>query len=390
MTADARTAAAGEARSEAGLIGFMLGAAGMFAVMYSTQAILPELSRDFDVSPAEAGLTVSVVVLSLAVGAWAWGPLYDRWGRKRSLVLASSLVVLPTVGAGLSPSFASLLVFRSLQGLCMPGLLTVGLPYVTEAFAPRVGRAMGFYLLSLVAGGMTGRIGVALLTAAVGWRWAVGGLAVLPLAGSLILHRHLVDLPSPARGGGIARQLRNPRVLRAAVVGSAFFFTFVGTFSFVVYRLESPPFGYGTVAGSLVFLLWVMGGSTPLVGRLVDRIGWRRMGGAAGLCCVAGVLLTLPAHIGVVLPGLALFALGNFAGVTAAQIGVATSTRVDRGAASAVYFSAYYTSGALGAYVPGLAWERWGWGGVVTLVLIALAVATGALAIRGRSAAATG
>ena len=31
----------------AALAGFLMGAAGMFAVMYSTQAILPELSRDF-------------------------------------------------------------------------------------------------------------------------------------------------------------------------------------------------------------------------------------------------------------------------------------------------------------------------------------------------------
>jgi YNFM family putative membrane transporter len=240
---------------------------------------------------------------------------------------------------------------------------------------------MGLYLCSLVAGGMIGRIGVALLTDAVGWRWAIGGLAVLPLAGSVILRRHLVDLPSPARGGGISRQLTNPRVLRATVVGSAFFFTFVGTFSFVVYRLEAPPFGYGTVTGSLVFCLWLLGASTPVVGRLVDRVGWRRMAGAAVLVSVSGTLLTLPDHIGAVLPGLALFALGNFSGVTAAQIGIARSTDVDRGAATAVYFSCYYALGALGAYLPGVAWQTWGWGGVVSLTLGAFAVASAALVV---------
>jgi len=72
------------------MAGFMLGAAGMFAVTYSTQAILPEIGRTFDVSPAEAGLTVSVVVLALAAGAWIWGPLSDRYGRKHSIVLASA------------------------------------------------------------------------------------------------------------------------------------------------------------------------------------------------------------------------------------------------------------------------------------------------------------
>src|SRR5216117_2824906 len=77
------------------MAGFLLGAASMFAVTYSTQAILPQLGRAFDVSPAEAGLTISVVVLALASGAWIWGPFSDRYGRKRSIVLASALLVAP-------------------------------------------------------------------------------------------------------------------------------------------------------------------------------------------------------------------------------------------------------------------------------------------------------
>ena len=57
--------------------------------MYSTQAILPELSRDFDVSPSRAGLSVSVVVLAVAAGAWAWGPISDRVGRPRAMRAAA-------------------------------------------------------------------------------------------------------------------------------------------------------------------------------------------------------------------------------------------------------------------------------------------------------------
>ena len=52
------------------MAGFLLGAAGMFAVTYSTQAILPQLGRAFNVGPAETGLTISVVVLALACGSW--------------------------------------------------------------------------------------------------------------------------------------------------------------------------------------------------------------------------------------------------------------------------------------------------------------------------------
>ena len=61
--------------------------------------------------------------------------------------------------------------------------------------------------------------------------------------------------------------------------------------------------------------------------------------------------------LGVVIVGLAPVTLGNFSAVTAAQLGVAGATDRDRGLASAMYFSVYYLAGALGGYVPGLAWE---------------------------------
>ena len=132
------------ARARVGLGGmgpFLFAAAAMFTAMYSTQAILPELGRDFSVEPSQTGLTMSVVIGALAVGAWFWGPLSDRIGRRASLVLASGALVVPSLGVALAPSFAVLLVMRAAQGLCMPGLLTVGVPYVTEAFNERIGVA---------------------------------------------------------------------------------------------------------------------------------------------------------------------------------------------------------------------------------------------------------
>src|SRR5438132_9565772 len=285
-----------------GMFSFLLGAAAMFAVTYSTQAILPQLGRTFHVGPSYTGLTISVVVLALACGAWIWGPLSDRYGRKRSIVLASSLLVAPTIGAALAPSFALLLVCRALQGLCMPGLLTAGVPYITEVFAPRIGgRAMGYYVAALVAGGLIGRVGVALLAAAFGWRWGIGLLALLPFVAAFVMRRTVRDLRLPASPGrrrdGVRRQLRNRALLQAAAAGSAFFFTFVGTFSYVVFRLERPPFRLGPAAGSFVFGLWLLGVLGPAAGRLADRIGWRRLAFSALALAATGLALTLPSTL---------------------------------------------------------------------------------------------
>ena len=365
--------------------GFLLGSAGMFAVMYSTQAILPELGRDFHVGPARAGLSISVVVGAIAVGVWLWGPLSDHIGRKRSLVLASALLVVPSVAAAAAPSFDVLLACRAAQGLCMPGLLAVGVPYVLEAFGPRLGgQAMGAYVLSLVVGGLIGRVGVALVAALSNWRVALGLLSVLPAAATVVMRRGLPDVDPPARGGGVRAQLRNGLLLRIALAAGSLFFTFVGTFSYAVYRLQRHPFGYGTAVSSLIFLLWAFGIAGPRAGRLAERIGWRRTAFLCIACIGTGLVLTLPNWLPTLVAGLACITVAMFSGVTALQLGIGAAAPVDRGAASAVYFSVYYGSGALGGYLPGLAWQAWHWAGVAAAGLAA-AAAAGASLLSSRS-----
>ena len=86
----------------------------------------------------------------------------------------------------------------------MPGLLTVGVPYVAEAFVPRIGaRAMGYYVSALVVGGLIGRLGVALASAVVGWRVAIGVLAAVPP------RRRDRDAERPARAGPAAPRRRH-------------------------------------------------------------------------------------------------------------------------------------------------------------------------------------
>ena len=173
--------------------------------------------------------------------------------------------------------------------------------------------------------------------------------------------------------------LRNPVLLAATLAGSALFFAFMGAFSYIDFRLERPPFSLSPAISGLVFLVWVMGAAGPAAGREADRRGWRAVALAGLGIAATGVGLSLLDVLPLALAGLALITLGNFSGVTAAQLGVAGATEQDRGLASALYFSAYYVAGALGSYVPGLAFERWEWPGVAALALAAYAIGAAAV-----------
>lgn len=352
------------------MAGFLFGATAMFATMYETQAILPTIGRAFDVSPSQAGLTISLVGIAVAAAAWVWGPVSDRIGRRRSLIAASAMLAVPTLACALAPNFGTFLAMRILQGVCMPGLLIVGVPYVVENYFPRYGgRVMGYYISALIAGGLIGRAGVALLTSLVGWRGALGALTVLPVVATLVLRRTLAPEVAPARGdrAGGAKFLslfRNPALLSATITGCGVFFAFQAVYTYIGYRLEGPPFGLDATMVGLVFMLWLLGVLGPTAGRLAERLGWRCVAGSAMLIGTAGVLLTLTRSLPLVIVGLGGVIVAAFTGQTAAMLGQGTSTETDKGLASALYFSSYYAAGALAGYFPGLAWESFGWGGV--------------------------
>ena len=54
-------------------VALFLGASAMFANMYATQAILPDIEHALNVSPAAAGLSITVVVIGVAIGSGCTG-----------------------------------------------------------------------------------------------------------------------------------------------------------------------------------------------------------------------------------------------------------------------------------------------------------------------------
>ena len=73
--------------------------------------------------------------------------------------------------------------------------------------------------------------------------------------------------------------------------------------------------------------------------------------------------------------------VSNFAAVTTVQIGVGLSVDRDHGTATAIYYSVYYSVGALGAYLPGILWQDFGWRGVIAGSLGVYVVGAAALVL---------
>ena len=156
-----------------------------FAMLYVVQGILPDVTRDFSVSPAAASLTLSLTSLPLAVAVLVAASWSEGHGRRGLLIGAVLSAAALTLAASIAPSFEALLTLRVLTGLALAGLPAVAMAYVAEEFHPSgLGTAMGVYISGTGLGGMTGRLAGGLLAGVSSWRvaMAVVGGAVSPAA----------------------------------------------------------------------------------------------------------------------------------------------------------------------------------------------------------------
>lgn len=355
-------------------------AAGMCAFfnMYITQALLPELRRVFGAGVAAVSLTVTVTTLGVAFAAPFAGSLADRFGRKRVLLIALSLLTLATFGAASADRLSTLLLWRALQGLVIPGIFTSAVAYIAEEWAPAEAATMaGVYVTGTVLGSFCGRFISGLVTDAYGWRSAFVVMGLLNLS---FLPLIAVLLPksrrfSPSRSllaslSGIGAHLRNVPLLATFGIGFTLLFAQVATFTYVNFYLSAAPFGLSTHALSCVFFVFLISmAASPLSGRWAQRWSPRSVGLAALAVSGAGLLLTLGHWLPQILLGLTLSSAGIFVVQSLATVAVPRLALGARSAAVGLYLTSYYLGGSVGASLPASLWSFAGWHACVALVL---------------------
>jgi len=77
----------------------------------------PQIARDLAVPLGKVQLSVSAFLFGSAFGQLFYGPVADRWGRKRPLLFGLGLYVVSTIGCALVRSGEGLLFWRVVMAL---------------------------------------------------------------------------------------------------------------------------------------------------------------------------------------------------------------------------------------------------------------------------------
>src|SRR5712691_9125843 len=178
MTSTGPTPSDQRAAVTAGFLGWTLDAFDFFLVVMTLTAI----GKEFGKSDAAIALSLMLTLLFRPVGAFIFGLLADRYGRKLPLMIDLVFYSVVEVLTGLAPSYATFLVLRALFGIGMGAEWGVGASLVMEKVPARYrGVVSGLLQQGYALGYLLAAVCYLLVFPHWGWRplFFIGGLPAL-------------------------------------------------------------------------------------------------------------------------------------------------------------------------------------------------------------------
>ncbi|KQL48447.1 MFS transporter [Brevibacillus choshinensis] len=349
-----------------------------FAILYSTQPLLPEFSKEFHVSPTMASLSLSVTTIALAVSMLFFGTISEVWGRKPVMIGSMLVASILSILTACSTSFESLLVFRVIQGIALGGLPSIAMAYLGEEMEPAsLGVAMGLYISGNSVGAVSGRIISGMLTDFFNWHVAMGSISLISLFASLIFWLNLPKSQnfhprSPEVGklvSSMISHLKDPGMLCLFGIGFLILGSNVALYNYIGYVLTAPPYSLSQTLVGWIFIVFLVGTfSSVWMAKKAEKHGRQRMLTISLIITLVGACLTLDDHLWIKILGLPILTFGFFGSHSIASSWVGRRALHDKAQASSLYLFFYYAGSSIGGTAGGVFWSSFGWGGVVGMI----------------------
>jgi EmrB/QacA subfamily drug resistance transporter len=162
---------------------------------------LPQMADSFGRSAVSLNLAITAYLISLAIFIPVSGWVADRFGMRRTFIVALGLFTTGSLFCAVAPTFWSLIGMRVLQGMGGAMMTPVGRLILLRAFPKHeLVRAMTYFTMPIVVGPTLGPILGGLITHYLGWRWIFlvnlpFGLLGMAAAWRFVQEQRLTDPP---------------------------------------------------------------------------------------------------------------------------------------------------------------------------------------------------
>ena len=261
---------------------------------------LPQLASFFETNASMTQLTLTTAMIGLALGQLLLGPLSDKFGRKKPLIISLVIYIISTVLIVFSPNIETMIVLRVIQGLSSAGSVVISRAVATDLYR---GREMTrFFGLLMTINGLAPIISPilgSLLLEYISWK---GVFVFLALIGVIVLIFSFRLKESLSVENRLQGSIFSTFLTFGVIIKNRLFMSYVGIQSFLL----GSMFAY--IAAS-PFILQSFYGLSAFI---------------FSLCFGAnGAALVIGANVGGKLPNRKALAIGVFAFVVAALYTIA-------------------------------------------------------------------
>ncbi|MDH2393200.1 Bcr/CflA family multidrug efflux MFS transporter [Streptomyces sp. HNM0663] len=339
---------------------------------------LPAVTESFGAHAATVQLTLTACLAGMALGQLVVGPMSDRWGRRRPLLIGMAVYVAATAVCALAPTAELLIAFRLVQGLAGAAGIVIARAVVRDLY-DGIEMARFFSTLMLISGAapiIAPLIGGQVLRVT-DWRGVFLVLTGVGLLLTLVVVAWLKETLPPERRhtGGVGQALRTMRGLLADRVFTGYMLTGGLAFAALFAYISASPFVVQEIYGaspqtfSLLFGLNSVGlvavgqiNGKLLVGRIaLDKaLGF----GLAVITLAATALLLMTSgvfgDVGLAPVAAGLFTLMSAMGLAMPNTNASALMRAPHaaGSASALLGTSSFLVGALASPLVGIAGEH--------------------------------
>lgn len=374
-------------------------------------SMFPHLRSEWNLTDSELGALVSIVSVTVAIGAVPLSLLADRWSRVKSIFLMALVWSLATITCAFAGSYAQLLAARSVVGVGEAAYGTVGAALLATLFPLRMRSAvLGAFFLAGILGSVLGVVLGGVIAQHFGWQAGFGAVGVPGLLLAFVFLAFVRDyktvaLPKAAGHGGraamaakaIVAALLRPRTALVASLGAGFqLLTLSMTYAWLPTYLNRYYGLAADQAGMKAGLVVLAGGIGALLwGVVADRLSSRLPRARLQVPIVGAVLTTvfMGSAFALFAPGAAQFALILCGGLTmAVNVGPVSAVVIDvvhpgvRATAASVLSLVQNLFGlAGGPLLTGLLSDRYGLPFALAVVPLSCLVAAALFALASRT-----
>ncbi|MET9529252.1 multidrug effflux MFS transporter [Streptomyces sp. NPDC006649] len=338
---------------------------------------LPQVTDALHSPAATVQLTLTACLIGMALGQLVVGPMSDKWGRRRPLLIGMAVYVAATAVCAFAPSVELLIAFRLLQGLAGAAGIVIARAVVRDLY-DGMEMARFFSTLMLISGVapiVAPLIGGQILQIT-DWRGVFVVLTVVGTLLTLVVWKWLHETLPPERRhtGGVGHALRTMRSLLADRVFTGYLLAGGLAFGALFAYISASPFVvqdiYGASPQMFSLLFGINSVGLVAVGQingklLVGRVSLdKALGfGLTVITLAATALLLMTAgvfgHVGLFPIAAALFVLMSAMGLAMPNTNAQALMRTPHaaGSASALIGSSTFLLGAVASPLVGIAGE---------------------------------